>query len=245
MKYVIEPFISFDDAGLNASVYPHANRPGAAFHLYDFIPGSGKCSPANGGQGWDDRSGLSELELDAMFTCASSSTYGLTPNQFTDSARYEQERRGIYHHNHQAMIATTREDGDCDQDDLVYLVDLPIVGWLLDNCLELDGTWNNGALYSAMISYTMSRPDAIQNREQVARDYFNKAIIASSDKDCGIHVRFAESVCIKNQNRNEFTDNLNFVLKFDLESAKELRLTNAMAQSRAKWLMKRIDDLFY
>ena len=35
------------------------------------------------------------------------------------------------------------------------------------------------------------------------------------------------------------------LLNFDIENAKELRLTNAMAQSRAKWLMSRIDELFY
>jgi hypothetical protein len=115
VKHVVDPFISFDDGGLNAGVYPHANRPGAAFHLYDFIPGHGKCSPSTGiKQGWDDRLGLSELELDVMYSCAVSSTYGLTPKQFAEASKHEQEQRGIYHHSHQAMIATTREDGDCD-----------------------------------------------------------------------------------------------------------------------------------
>ena len=127
----------------------------------------------------------------------------------------------------------------------IYVIDLPKVGWLLEKSMEIDGSWNNGALYSAMISFTMSRPDAVKNREQVARDYFNKAIQASSGEDCSIYVRFAESVCIKNQNKDEFIKNLNYVLNFNVESAKELQLTNTMAQSRAKWLMGRIDELFY
>ena len=127
----------------------------------------------------------------------------------------------------------------------VYVVDLPKVGWLLETSMELDGAWNKGALYSAMISFTMSRPDALKNREQVARDYFDKAVKASSGKDCSIFVRFAESVCIKNQNKGEFIENLNYVLFFNVESSKELRLTNTMAQSRAKWLMSRVDELFY
>ena len=127
----------------------------------------------------------------------------------------------------------------------VYVVDLPKVGWLLGKSMEINEAWNNGALYSAMISFTMSRPDAVKNREQVARDYFNKAVKASSGKDCSVFVRFAESVCINNQNKDEFIENLNYVLNFNIESAKELRLTNTMAQSRAKWLMSRIDELFY
>ncbi len=127
----------------------------------------------------------------------------------------------------------------------VYVVDLPKVGWLLEKSMELDEAWNNGALYSAMISFTMSRPDAVKNREQVARDYFNKAVEASAGKDCSIFVRFAESVCINNQNKDEFIEHLNYVLNFNVESSKELRLTNTMAQSRAKWLMSRVDELFY
>lgn len=127
----------------------------------------------------------------------------------------------------------------------IYVVDLPKVGWLLEKSIELDGAWNNGALYSAMISFTMSRPDAVENREQVARNYFDKAVQASSGNDLSMYVRFAESVCIKNQNKDEFIEKLNYVLNFNIESAKELRLTNTMAQSRAKWLMERIDELFY
>ncbi|MBU0528949.1 TRAP transporter TatT component family protein [bacterium] len=127
----------------------------------------------------------------------------------------------------------------------VFVVDLPKVGWLLEKSMEIEESWNSGALYSAMISFTMSRPDVVANREQVALDYFNKAVQASSGEDCSVYVRYAESVCIKNQNKDEFIEKLNFVLNFDIERAKELRLTNTMAQSRAKWLMERIDELFY
>ncbi len=127
----------------------------------------------------------------------------------------------------------------------MYVVDLPKVGWMLEKSMEIDGSWNSGALYSAMISFTMSRPDAVKNREQLARDYFTKAVQASSGEDCSVYVRYAESVCIKKQNKDEFIENLNYVLSFNVESAKELQLTNTMAQSRAKWLMGRIDELFY
>ena len=127
----------------------------------------------------------------------------------------------------------------------MYVVDLPKVGWLLEKSMELNESWNKGALYSAMISFTMSRPDAVAGREQVARKYFDKAVQASSGEDCSVYVRFAESVCTKNQNKDEFIEKLDYVSNFDLESATELRLTNSMAQSRAKWLMGRIDELFY
>lgn len=126
-----------------------------------------------------------------------------------------------------------------------YIVELPKVGWLLERSLELDENWNDGALYSAMISYTMSRPDAVENREQIARDYLKKAIEASDNKDCSMYVTLAEAVCTKYQYKEEFTELLNHAINFDIESAKENKLTNSMAQSRAKWLLSRIDELFY
>ena len=126
-----------------------------------------------------------------------------------------------------------------------YVVDLPKLGWLLESAFELEPDWNNGALYSAMISYTMSRPDAIENREQIARDYFKKAVQVSQGNDSSIYVRFAESVSINNQNRVEFEELLNTVLSFDIDSAPKQRLSNALAQNRAKWLLERIDELFY
>ena len=126
-----------------------------------------------------------------------------------------------------------------------YLVNLPKTGWLLEKSLELDESWNNGALYSAMISYTMSRPDAIENREEVARKYFAKATKASDNNDLSMFVTLAESICVRNQNRTEFVEKLEYVLKFDIEKAEDLKLTNTIAQSKAKLLMERIDELFY
>jgi hypothetical protein len=126
-----------------------------------------------------------------------------------------------------------------------YVVDLPKVGWLLDKSLELDEDWNDGALYRAMISYTMSRPDALKNREQLAREYFKKAIDATENKDCSIYITLAESVCIKNQYKDEFNKIIDYVIDFDIDAVTELKLTNAMAQSRAKWLLSRMDELFY
>jgi len=131
------------------------------------------------------------------------------------------------------------------QGDPKYVVDLPKIGWLLEKSLELDEDWNSGALYSAMISYTMSRPDAVSNREQIAREYYQKAKEASKNKDISLNVTLAESVCVKNQYKDEFLDLLNYVVKYDLEDAPNNKLTNSMAQSRAKWLFSRVDELFF
>lgn len=143
------------------------------------------------------------------------------------------------------LSATIGGNVSSSQGNPKYIVELPKVGWLLEKSMELDEDWNNGALYNAMISYTMSRPDAVKNREEIARDYFKKAVEASDGKDCSLYVTLAEAVCIKYQYKEEFVELLNHVIEFDIENAEENKLTNSMAQSRAKWLMKRIDELFY
>ncbi|HIC39505.1 MAG TPA: hypothetical protein EYO79_08595, partial [Candidatus Marinimicrobia bacterium] len=38
-----------------------------------------------------------------------------------------------------------------------WVIQLPIVGYLLETSLEIDPSWNYGAIHSAMISYTMAR----------------------------------------------------------------------------------------
>ena len=131
------------------------------------------------------------------------------------------------------------------QGDPKYVIELPKVGWLLEKSMEVDEDWNKGALYSAMISYTMSRPDAVSDREQIAREYYQKALDASNGKDISLKVSLAETVCVKNQYRDEFVELLYNVVKYDLEDAPKNKLRNSMAQSRAEWLLGRIDELFF
>lgn len=126
-----------------------------------------------------------------------------------------------------------------------YLVQLPIVGWLFEQALSLNADWNNGTLYTAMISYSISRPDAGPNAEQIARSYFAKAITASGGIDCSPYIAMAEAVSVKNQNRAEFEELLNAALAIDVDKNPENRLANILAQDRATWLLSRADELFY
>ncbi len=126
-----------------------------------------------------------------------------------------------------------------------YLIDLPKVGWLFDNALHVNPDWNNGALYTAMISYSMSRPDADSNAEQIARSYYSKAISLSSGNDCSPYLRLAESVSVTNQDREEFIELLNKTLAVDVDANPGIRLANILAQDRATWLLTQTEELFY
>ena len=126
-----------------------------------------------------------------------------------------------------------------------WVILLPRVGYLLEAALAIDPDWNKGALYSAMISYTISRHDAPVNKEEIARDYFEKAVKSSNGLDLGPYVTMAESVSISTQNRNEFTNLLYKALNIDTKADDDLRLTNHINRNRAQWLLDNIDEFFY
>ncbi|MBC8344927.1 MAG: hypothetical protein ISR82_02355 [Candidatus Marinimicrobia bacterium] len=126
-----------------------------------------------------------------------------------------------------------------------WVVLLPRVGSLLETALSIDPDWNKGALYSAMISFTMNRHDPPDDKEIIAKEYFEKAVTASKGHDLGPYVTMAESVAIKTQNRNEFTNLLYKALNIDMKEDKDISLANQINRNRAQWLLDNIDEFFY
>ena len=55
----------------------------------------------------------------------------------------------------------------------------------------------------------------------------------------------AESVCITEQDKNNFTNLLYQALSIDINVDPDLRLTNYINQNRAHWLLDNIDEFFY
>ena len=129
--------------------------------------------------------------------------------------------------------------------DLAYIVEIPKVGWLLERALEVEAEWNKGAIYSAMISYSMKRPDQVGKGEKQARMYFKKALEISGGNASSPYVTLAEVVSTFNQDREEFEDLLKKALIIDIDIDPELKLSNIIAQSRARWLLAQKEELFY
>ena len=125
------------------------------------------------------------------------------------------------------------------------LINLPNVGRLLNECIELDPGWNNGSLFSAMMSFTTTRSDL---NEKMLRDsvdyYFNKAISYSNGMDAGPYLTYAESIHKTFQERKDFINKLNYVLEMEIVPKSEFELTNLLAKSRAKWLLARTNEYF-
>ena len=126
-----------------------------------------------------------------------------------------------------------------------WIIQLPKIGLLLDEGMKLDSSWNFGSFYTAMISYSIVKHDAKEDKFIVAQNYFKKAVEASDGQDLAPYISYAENIAVSTQNKKEFTNMLYKALNIDIYANPELTLTNYIGRKRANWLLDNIDELFY
>ena len=126
-----------------------------------------------------------------------------------------------------------------------WIIQLPKIGLLLEEGMKLDSSWNFGSFYTAMISYSIIRHDAKEDKFIVAQNYFKKAVEASDGQDLSPYISYAENIAVSSQNKKEFTNMLYKALNIDIYANPELTLTNYISRKRANWLLDNIDEFFY
>ena len=127
-----------------------------------------------------------------------------------------------------------------------WLIKLPRVGKLLRDITLVDSTWNSGAAYSALITYSMNNPMlTLKEKESYARYCFDKAVILSDNLDASIYLSLAENISILNQNREEFQNLIFKSLEISNFNNNNYRLSNIISHKRAIWLLENIDEFFY
>ncbi len=124
------------------------------------------------------------------------------------------------------------------------VADLHLIEPMIRRCLVLDDEFDNGAIHDFMITFEASRSSAQGGSAERARRHFERAMALADGRKIAPLVSVAESVSVSAQNRKEFRALLRRALSFDVDSAREYRLANLIAQKRARLLMSRIDDLF-
>jgi hypothetical protein len=84
------------------------------------------------------------------------------------------------------------------------IADQPIVEALVDRALELDESFDGGAIHSFLISYEPSRQGGEGNPLERARKHFDRAMALSGGFQAGPLVSLAESVSLAKPDRKEF-----------------------------------------
>jgi len=129
-------------------------------------------------------------------------------------------------------------------DDPNLVGDLPLVEALIYRALELDESWNDGAIHGFLIAYVMTSALPEAERVATARKHFDRAMELSKGWQAGPLVSFAESVSVPTHNAQEFDALLQQALAIDPDAHPETRLINLVMQRRARWLLSQRDELF-
>jgi len=109
--------------------------------------------------------------------------------------------------------------------------------------LALDEGWDYGSIHDFFISYEGGRA-SVGGSVARAREHMERAVALAKGARAWPLVTFAETVSVGTQNRKEFEALLQQALAVDPQRVRELRLTNVVAQRRARWLLGRADELF-
>ena len=128
-----------------------------------------------------------------------------------------------------------------DPNDPAMLVRLPEVEALLDRALELDEAWGDGALHEFQVVFQSARPGAVD--QDRLEGHFRRAEELSMGKHAGLYTAYAEAVAVPSQDAALFRSMLTRALEIDPDEHEDVRLTNLIAQERARWLLERTDDL--
>jgi predicted anti-sigma-YlaC factor YlaD len=130
------------------------------------------------------------------------------------------------------------------KDNPELIADQPIVEALIDRALELEEDFDHGAIHVFLITYEPSRLGATGDPAVRSRRHFERAVQLSGGLLAGPFVALAEAVSIGKQDRKEFQALLTRTLEINVDARPESRLANLVMQRRARWLLRRVDELF-
>ncbi|MFC1696014.1 TRAP transporter TatT component family protein [Pseudomonadota bacterium] len=131
-----------------------------------------------------------------------------------------------------------------DKSDMGMVADLNLIEPIMQRCLELDESYDKGALHEFMISYQGGRSPMQGGGPALAREHFARARELSGDIRVNSLVSLADSVSIGEQNRGEFELLLQQALDFNVDVYPQTRLANLVSQKRARLLLSRSDSYF-
>ncbi len=140
---------------------------------------------------------------------------------------------------------------------------------LLYRALELNESYDNGAIHDLLILINSSLPEAlmfkssegheskmalfakkyynslnIYNGFEKARYHFNRSIEISGGINASPYISLASTVSVNEQNYEEFEFLLNHALAIDPEEYPEMRLAGIIYNDKAQWLLDHKEDYF-
>ncbi len=131
-----------------------------------------------------------------------------------------------------------------DPFDMDLGISMPRAAALMEKVRELDEGFNQGAIHDFYIVYYGSLPDYMGGDLEKSREHFRKALEFSRGKFTSPYLSLATTVCVKDQNVEEFKQLLQKVLDIDPDADPDNRLLNTLNHRKARWLLDHVEDFF-
>lgn len=126
---------------------------------------------------------------------------------------------------------------------LARIGEIAAVRALFTRALELDESWESGAIHEAMIALE-GLPLLLGGSPARAKEHFDRAVTLANGQSAFAYVAMATSIAQPAKDRAEFEKLLRAALAVDVSQRPSLRLANLIAQRRARALLAQMDKLF-
>ncbi len=131
-----------------------------------------------------------------------------------------------------------------DVKNMNLLADLPVVDAMMRRALDLDEGFEDGAIHEFFITYEGERSEAMGGSAERALEHFERVIMLTGGKKASPYVLLASSVAVRQQDYRMFKELLGQALAINPDAVLKWRLSNTLAQEKAKWLLDRSGELF-
>jgi predicted anti-sigma-YlaC factor YlaD len=128
--------------------------------------------------------------------------------------------------------------------DFLMLPEIPRFEALADRVVQLDDTYDEGAIHGFLITYEMARLNPKPDRFAIVKAHFDRNIALANGHQAAPLVNYAENVLVAQKNRAGFEEMLRQALRININTWPEHRQLNLLMQRRARWLLSRADKLF-
>jgi TRAP transporter T-component len=115
---------------------------------------------------------------------------------------------------------------------------------LVNKVSTFDSLYGKGAIDEFYCVYYSSAPKTLGGDTALARMHLNKAITIAANSKASIFVTAATFAANKSKNRDDFNNMIERAMLVDLNAHPSVRLTNAIYQQRAKWMLENADRYF-
>ena len=122
--------------------------------------------------------------------------------------------------------------------------DRPKILAMMQRMMELDDTFNYGAIHIMFAAYNSNPPVHMGGDLEVAKYHYDKAFEISDSKFLPWHYLYAKYYAVRIQDRKLFVDTLNHIISAPEDLLPEKSFANEATKEKAKRLLEKVDLFF-